>query len=372
MIRFDRYVLRQLTLVFLAQIFIILPIASVAYVRQYIDLVVDYGIPIVFILRFILLLMPTLLLAGLPALLAISIISVYWRLESDAETRVLRAAGVSYGQLARPSLTLAMVVVGFAYVLSLHVAPSGVRHFRVLEGEITMGLHGLPLREYVPQRIEAGLTVYVGRRTGGDWYAPVLVHDVRDPADPVTLIGARGTVVRTTDQLVALVEEGVIAGRPESRQANSVAFGDYAFALQSIGPRTTGLGSPAAVASLDLFDRAVTDREGVTPDEAVSETHHRLAGPLLNVTLALIALAGLFGTDGVARHRAVLLCALALPMIGVLLTHHLLVKAAATGALDWWWVYVNAAAPSLLATGLLCEIDRKPVWRAMRLRLKAR
>ena len=359
-------------LVFLVQIFIILPIASVAYVRQYIDLVVDYGISIVFILKFILLLMPTLLLTGLPALLAISIVFIYWRLESDAETRVLRAAGVSYGRLARPSLALAMAVVGVAYILSLHVAPSGVRHFRVLEGEITMGLHGLPLREYVPQRIEAGLTVYVGRRTGGDWYAPVLIHDVRDPADPVTLIGARGTVVRTTDQLVALVEEGVIAGRPESQPTNSVAFGDYAFALQSIGPRTTGLRSPSAVAWLDLFDPAVTDREGVTPDEAVAEVHHRLAGPLLNLTLALIALAGLFSSAGVSRHRGLLLCGLALSMIGVLLTHHWLAKVAATGALDWWWVYVNATVPALLAAGLLWELDRKPVWRALRLRLKAR
>src|SRR3546814_19313686 len=100
----------------------------------------------------------------------------------------MRAAGLSQLQLARPAIILAVAVTVGVYAISLYFLPLSFRNFKDLQNEFRNDFSAVLLQEGVFTALNENITVYVRQRSSDGELRGILVHDTRDPANPVTML----------------------------------------------------------------------------------------------------------------------------------------------------------------------------------------
>src|SRR3546814_18950562 len=113
----SRYILGQLAM---ATVFVTVALTFAIWLTQslrLIDYIVNRGLPASTFLTFVGLLLPSFLGVVLPVATFVAILFVYHKLAMDSEMVVMRAAGLSQLQPARPAILLAVpVTVGFSAI----------------------------------------------------------------------------------------------------------------------------------------------------------------------------------------------------------------------------------------------------------------
>ena len=102
-----RYIFNQLLIAALAITTGLTLIVWLIYSLRWIDFIVNRGLPITVFLSFVGLALPSLIGFLLPIAAFCSVLFIYHRLVIDSEMVVLRSAGLSQMQLARPALVFA-------------------------------------------------------------------------------------------------------------------------------------------------------------------------------------------------------------------------------------------------------------------------
>src|SRR3546814_13439065 len=110
---------------------------------------------------------------------------------------VMRAAGLSQLQLARPALMLALMVTVCVYAISLYFLPLSFRHFKDLQNDFRNDFSVVLLQEGVFTAINDDITVYVRDRSADGDLRGILVHDNHDPERPVTRMADPAALVAT-------------------------------------------------------------------------------------------------------------------------------------------------------------------------------
>src|SRR5690606_33785532 len=138
----------------------------------------------------------------------VAVLFVYNKMIGDRELVVLRAAGLSQGQLARPALILCAASVVAGYAMTLYLQPASFRAFKDLQWELRHDFSTVLLQDGVFNEIEEGLTVYVRERVGDGDLLGIMVHDQRDPKRPVTIMAKRGALVRAPGGTMVVMGDG--------------------------------------------------------------------------------------------------------------------------------------------------------------------
>lgn len=299
MTRIDSYIMRQLGLSLIA---VTTGLAALVWLTQslrFIELVLDRGLSIWVFLELTGLLLPSFFGVILPITTFVVTLFTYVRLSSDRELVVMRAAGLSNWQLARPALGVATMAMGVCFVLNLWITPASHEAFREWQFEIRNQMAGLLLQEGVFSSVGDDLTVYARDRDSSGALRGILVHDARERGAPVTILAETGRISSTPQgprvtlfngqrQQVERVAQpdGSTALRLSvlSFQENSV---DLARANRAEGPRFR-----------NAQERNLTElfhpEEGVSARDRgrfLAEAHLRLSGPVTAISFALLALA---------------------------------------------------------------------------------
>ncbi|MDP7603497.1 MAG: LptF/LptG family permease, partial [Alphaproteobacteria bacterium] len=199
MSRVTRYILRQL---FAPTLFITGALVGVVWLTQslrFVDLIVNRGLSAGHFFYLTMLLLPGFLSLILPIALFCAVLFTYHRLSFDSEIVVLRAAGLSHRQLARPALALALGATIVTYGLTLYLTPLGFRTFKDQQFTIRSSYASVLLREGVFNTLVDGVTVYVRERKSGGELRGILVHDNRQPSKPITVMAERGILTNTAE-----------------------------------------------------------------------------------------------------------------------------------------------------------------------------
>ena len=323
-----RYILLQ---VLGPLVFVTLTLTGVVWLSQslrFIDRIVNQGLGVGTFLYLVGLLLPTALAVILPVALFCSVLYAYHRLSTDSELIVLFAAGFSRSALARPALIVATLATAILYLLTLYLMPLASRTFRDTQFEFRTSLAAMVLQEGVFNTPMAGLTVYVRERTADGELRGILLHDNRDPRQPVTMMAERGALVRTHEGPRFIMASGNRQQIDEGRRLGLLYFDSYALDLSRFG------GEKAATWR-EPGERFLPDLLWPDPTNAddrqnwwriISEGHRRLATPLFAVALTLIALAtllaGEYSRRGQTRRITVAaLAAIALQVLGLVATY---------------------------------------------------
>ena len=139
-----RYILNQLLV---AALFITLGLTLAILLSQslrWIGYIVNRGLPVSTFLYFIGLLLPSFLAVILPIAAFCAVLFVYYKLIMDSEMVVLRAAGLSPLQIARPAIILAGFVTLAVCSITLYLLPVSYGAFKQLQNEIRSDYSAVP------------------------------------------------------------------------------------------------------------------------------------------------------------------------------------------------------------------------------------
>ncbi len=300
-----RYVLRQLAT---ATLFVTLALAGVVWLSQslrFIDLIINRGLSVVTFLHLTLLLLPSFLSVILPVALFCAVVFIYHRLTTDSELVVLRAAGLSEFDLARPALILGAIMMLICFGITLYFMPLGFREFKDRQFVIRSDYSHILLQEGNFTTLTDKLTVYVRARQSNGELLGILVHDNRDPEAPVTMMAERGALVSSADgPRFILINGNRQELKRDGRKLSLLYFDRYSFDLSNVGanegPRWR---EPRERYMHELFGPPQNEGDVVHRRQLYAEGHRRLAAPLYVIVFTLIGLAAMLAGDFNRRGR---------------------------------------------------------------------
>ena len=383
MTRLDRYVFRQLAVALLA---VSVGLAALVWLTQslrFIELVLDRGLSFLFFLELTGLLLPSFFAVILPITTFVVTLFTYVRLATDRELVVMRTAGLSNWQLARPALGLGLIVVGLCYWLNLALVPASQAAFRAWQFEIRNQLAAILLQEGVFSSVGDDLTVYARYRDRDGTLRGILVHDARERGAPVTILAEAGRITPTPTGPRVTLENGVRQqvervpppagappGTPPATHLSVLSFSENSVELARTGRGGSGDENRYRNAQERTLDELLNpDPADRIPDRDLrrfrAEAHQRLAGPLNALGFGIIALATAL-TGEFRRHggglRLFIGIAVVVGLLAVgLMTNNLAARQNAMIPLIW----LNALAPLVVGawalSGMVGVPRRRPV-----------
>lgn len=294
-----RYMTRQLIWPLL---FITIAMAGVVWLTQslrFVDLILNRGLPAHTFFYLAILVLPMVMSVLLPIALFIAVVFTYTKMTMDSEIVVLQACGMSHGELARPALTVAAVVLLLCYLLNLYLMPLAYREFKDLQFSIRHNYSTVLLQEGAFNTVADGVTVYVRERHNDGELLGILVHDERVPEKPVTMMAERGALVQTpTGPRVVMINGNRQVVERNHEHLSILYFDRYTVDFSTVDKAgESRWREPRERFLHELFtpDNTVDDQRNYA--SLMAEGHQRLASPLLTVAYTLIALAALLAGE---------------------------------------------------------------------------
>ncbi|MDD3181779.1 MAG: LPS export ABC transporter permease LptF [Alphaproteobacteria bacterium] len=324
--RINLYLFRQVLTAFLfsgiAVTFVVLFTQSFRMLSFVID---NSGSTLVFF-QLMGLMIPTFLPLIIPLSVGIGVLFIYQKFAVDSELVIMRSAGISPMHIATPALALAGLMIAIGLVLTLWVTPAANRTLVSLQYKVRDEYSALMIRPGAFNDLAEGLTFFARRRASHGGMEDILVHDVRNPGRPVTIMAKTGlfSVENNVPQVVVFQgrrqEVDVATGRLQ--QLN---FDRYVLDLHLLKDNDQKRHpDPRELSFSQLLKTQTKGQSSHAQGKARAELHQRLASPLLSLTFAIIGvtliLIGDFNRRGMARRvvaAAILIVVVQAAMLGL-------------------------------------------------------
>jgi lipopolysaccharide export system permease protein len=364
--RLDRYMFRQLLVALVAVTGGLTMLVWLIQSLRFVELVVNHGLSLFVFIELTGLLIPSFVAVILPITTFVVVQFVYQRLAGDREITVMRAAGLSPFQLARPALAVAILAVVAGYALTLWLVPASLSSFRQFQWEIRNRMAAFLLQEGVFTQVSDDLTVYVRSRDPDGTLRGILIDDGRNKAAHATILAESGRLTEGSDgPLVLLVDGSRQEIDHQTGRLNVLTFKHNTLNLNdNKGNSNERLRDISEVSIGELLHPGAAG-----PTDApkwIAEGHKRLAMPLTALSHALIGLlAVLCGTF--RRHGSFLRPIVAIGAMVLLLAFGLAMdNLAARNNAMLPMIWVHAIAPGVVCAWLLFG-PQLPRWRRQRL-----
>lgn len=240
-----------------------------------------------------LLALPQLISLILPMAVFIAVVYALNRMHSESEIAVLYGAGVSRQRLARPIIQLATIAAVVHLVINVIVQPWAFEERRKVFYDLRTDIASSLIEEGSFTYPAEGLTLYARSRGGGGELRDLLINDGR--TEPGITYTARAGAIVTVDGAPAIVmRDGQVQQQTEEGSVDVLDFDRYVLKFDGVFEEPDLFFLKAS--DRTLFDLVFPDRtshyDQRNVNEFLAEAHSRLAAPLLNIALALVALVG--------------------------------------------------------------------------------
>lgn len=227
--------------------------------------------------------------------LAVFMASIYAlnRLTNDSELIVAKANGVSPWAIGTPVLRLGVYALIFHLFINLLLQPIAFQKMRaeILKVKTDIASQMVQAGEFVTPT--PNLTVYTREIQPDGELLDVLIYDGRDPESKSTHTAKTGRLLRSDTATSLILYDGTVQTPLEDGNLDIIDFETYQLDLSDL----VAFDNVLRLKSIDRFLHELLEpdpRDYITPKsrrEFSAEGHARLAAPLWNVALALLALA---------------------------------------------------------------------------------
>jgi lipopolysaccharide export system permease protein len=363
----DRYLFRQLALALLA---VTVGLAALVWLTQslrFIELVLDRGLSLAVFFELTSLLLPSFFSVILPITTFIVMLFVHLRLAGDRELVVMRAAGLSNWQIARPALALGLLVVAVMALLNFWLVPLSHTTFRQWQFEIRNQLVGVLVQEGVFSTVGSDLTVYARKRDPDGTLRGIMVHDQREAGGAVTILAQAGRIGQGPDGPRVTLYDGVRQQMEKGASGAPPRLTVLSFSENSVD--LARVARSEETRSRDSRERSITEllypdpTEGLRPRDIRrfrAEGHQRIASPLTAFSFALVGLAVAL-TGQFRRHGGGVGVVLGIGVMVALLALGLTISNAATrrdGLI--WLIWLHAILPGVMSAWWLAGAPGLP------------
>lgn len=363
----DRYLFRQLALALLA---VTVGLAALVWLTQslrFIELVLDRGLSLAVFFELTSLLLPSFFSVILPITTFIVMLFVHLRLAGDRELVVMRSAGLSNWQIARPALALGLLVVAVMALLNFWLVPLSHTAFRQWQFEIRNQLVGVLVQEGVFSTLGNDLTVYARKRDPDGTLRGIMVHDQREAGGAVTILAQAGRIGQGADGPRVTLYDGVRQQMEKGASGAPPRLTVLSFSENSVDLARVARNEETR--SRDSRERSIAELldpdpiEGLRPRELRrfrAEAHQRMASPITAFSFALVGLAVAL-TGQFRRHGGGIGVVLGIGIMVALLALGLTISNAATrrdGLI--WLIWLHATLPGVISAWWLAGAPGLP------------
>ena len=286
----QRYNHYMISLLVWPTLLVTISLTSIIWLTQalrFIDFIVNRGLSVTSFLYLTALLIPSLLLLILPIALFVAVVFAYNKLAADSELVVLKAAGLSPLQLAKPAIIIGIIATMLCYAMSLYLMPLTKRQFKEAQTFLRDNYASVLLQEEVFNTPVDGLTVFIRERDDDGTLRGILVHDNRVPNQTTTMMAEKAQLMQspTGPQFY------LIKGQRQEKRNGLVSwldFDSYSIDLSFY----TKQAKDRVLGQEELFLGDLLNPTGVSPSRANkyrAEAHQRLTWPLYGLLLPLLA-----------------------------------------------------------------------------------
>lgn len=311
----SRYLFLQTLGPFLVASLVLTGIIWLTQALRMLDVLITQGQTLLTFFELTALALPSTLMIVLPVSLFCAVLYALHKLIGDSEIVVMYSAGVSRARLAMPIAAVAAVTSLLILLFSVYVAPAGMRELRIRLFEIRSDVATAMIREGTFSNPASGLTVYVRERDSDGSTHGILVHDGRNPEEPITYMAESGSLVDQGNGLLFVMFNGSI--QRVSREGNStnpatiLYFDKYTYDLSQYMDDRPEL-------AFESRERYFHELINPSPDDGyaqrnrkklIADANERIVEGLYPIALTLIALAALlpapFSRRGYASRLAI-------------------------------------------------------------------
>jgi lipopolysaccharide export system permease protein len=229
---YTKYIIQQVNSYFFAVLFVLIAMVWLTQSLRLIDLITSKGIDLFSFLKITTMLITPLSYIIIPIALLIAVISLISKFSHDRELVVLRNAGLSNYQIAKPIIIYAAIITIFNYAVSLYLMPKSYREFKDMQEMFKNKYLSLFLEEGVFNTQINNLTVYIDQKEDDANFKGIFIYDSRNSQKPKTIMADSGSVTRTNLGPEFLLQNG--SQQEESKQTGQVSlvfFDSYRFNL---------------------------------------------------------------------------------------------------------------------------------------------
>lgn len=296
--------------------------------------------------------LPQLIAIIMPLAVFISAIYALNRLNTDSELVVAKSVGSSPWSISSPFVRLGVFALIVHLVFNLLLQPMAFRKMRTEILSIRTDIASQMVRpgEFVSPSID--LTVYAREILPNGNMKDVLIRDSRDEDNPLTYTSKTGVLTKLEDKARLTLYDGIIQQIEDDGSLRPIIFETYQIDLSELNAFDQALRLKSSDRFLHelLRPSAASYISPRLEREFTAEGHARIATPLYNLALVLLALAflvrGEYQRTGYTRKIAI--CA-TIGFISRLIGFALTSASEATPALN----VVQYAFPLLIILGCL-------------------
>lgn len=242
--------------------------------------------------------LPQLISLILPMAVFIAVIYALNRMQTESEVAALYSAGVSRRRLARPIMQLATLAALVHLAINVLIQPAAFEERRQVFYALRTDIASSLIEEGSFTFPTEDLTLYARERGGGGELRDLLINDAR-PDLPITYTARAGAIVTIDGRPAIVMRDGQVHRQTDDGTVDVLDFDRYVLQLGEDFSEPELFFLKASDRTLyQLFFPDLTahfDQRNV--EQFLAEAHARLSAPLLNLALAMIALAGVLVGD---------------------------------------------------------------------------
>lgn len=290
-----KYMLKQMLFGFVLITAGLLMIVWLSQSLRLFEILMNSKVSIMLFVQLTMMLVPNYLAVVSPIALFTITLFTYNRLIADRELTILRAAGQSPMQLARPVFIIGICAMLAGFYISLDLVPRSVARFRELSWKIQHDVSHLLLQPGEFNDVGRGMTIYVRTKHDNGDLEGIILRDKHNYTDPDVIVTAqKGSIVYKNAVPFISMENGSRQEVDKSGRFSILYFDSYNMNFLSPKEKNWRYAKPAERSLKELF---------FTPKEEFFEKklYHqfriegirRLSQPFYNLAFMLIAATGL-------------------------------------------------------------------------------
>ena len=313
---------------------------------RFLDLVVNKGLGLGVFLTLTITLIPRLLTVILPISVFIATCAMLRRWQEDNELTAVISLGNSPQAVLRPLIVWALAMVGCGYVLFLDLMPRSMTALKDIQYQIRTQNGQLLLEEGTFNQLGANLMIYLRERETPTTLNQILVHDTRNPAQPVTWFARHGEVTLDAEGYPQLALKNGVRQEVGPKNVGMLEFDRYNLDIrQSLGQQVVAprKREHEEFSLSELLSQSKIEPNKKYSNEMVSEFHKRLLWPLTPIPLVLLAAAWLLRPP--KRHQSSWRLLVAASLSGFAYIGIMMVLEGATQDGKMWALYTQWAWP---------------------------
>ena len=295
--KLNLYITKQVIIGFLLVSFSLMSIIWLSQSLRFLDLIASDGISVSIFIKLTSLLMPRIFSILAPISLFAAVLFVYNRMLSDQELVVMKSAGISPWQLAKPAVWVGIALLFFNIWLMNFGIPLSETAFKDLQWKVKNNVSHLMFREgeFTNLQKDKSLTVFITSHEDDNTVSGVLINDERNPQKRSTITAEKG-IIHTTPSGPRII---LINGTHQELSKNNSRFSSVSFERYSLdfglkGTKSKGKDSARTHSFGELIN--ALKNQSLSPNDQRKwfvEGNKRIIGPFLAVLYSLIACCGI-------------------------------------------------------------------------------